>query len=446
MAAAKRAWCSGSNDFNVVAADSGSERPPCLPSDSRMAEAAKRRRLAEVFDELDDVSSDSCWSSTSESSSSSSDDDDEVYAAAFQQLFSLPERRPKVEAYVTKTVASYSDEEFKRNFRVTRPVVDFLAAEFAKSPHCPQNSDHGGLPAKSAEEHILSFLWYAANKACIRDVAGRFEVAESTHHRMMGRVTAFLLDIAPNVIKFPSDLQKLAVDFEKLSGFPDTIGCVDGSYMPIRCPARKVRSVYINRHHYLSLTLQGVCDNKKRFLDASTGYPSKIHDARIFRRSRISSVLPQLCSSKYHIVGDAAYPFREYLMTPIRDYGNLDSIKKTFNARLSGTRVLIENTFGDLKNRFRQLHRLDMWTVDNMSKFIISCCVLHNLCIDCGDLPENLSRDLSLTSQTTNVDSSSSAVQVSSSSVAQQDSLLRGLASIKRDHLMIKMGLQNQQP
>ncbi|KAL3202025.1 hypothetical protein MRX96_053458 [Rhipicephalus microplus] len=167
MAAAKRAWCSGSNDFNVVAADSGSERPPCLPSDSRMAEAAKRRRLAEVFDELDD---------------------------------------------------------FKRNFRVTRPVVDFLAAEFAKSPHCPQNSDHGGLPAKSAEEHILSFLWYAANKACIRDVAGRFEVAESTHHRMMGRVTAFLLDIAPNVIKFPSDLQKLAVDFEKLSGFPDTIG------------------------------------------------------------------------------------------------------------------------------------------------------------------------------------------------------------------------------
>ncbi|KAH8040075.1 hypothetical protein HPB51_009331 [Rhipicephalus microplus] len=226
MAAAKRAWCSGSNDFNVVAADSGSERPPCLPSDSRMAEAAKRRRLAEVFDELDDVSSDSCWSSTSESSSSSSDDDDEVYAAAFQQLFSLPERRPKVEAYVTKT--------FKRNFRVTRPVVDFLAAEFAKSPHCPQNSDHGGLPAKSAEEHILSFLWYAANKACIRDVAGRFEVAESTHHRMMGRVTAFLLDIAPNVIKFPSDLQKLAVDFEKLSGFPDTIGCVDGSYMPIR--------------------------------------------------------------------------------------------------------------------------------------------------------------------------------------------------------------------
>ncbi|KAH8041780.1 hypothetical protein HPB51_017902 [Rhipicephalus microplus] len=234
MAAAKRAWCSGSNDFNVVAADSGSERPPCLPSDSRMAEAAKRRRLAEVFDELDDVSSDSCWSSTSESSSSSSDDDDEVYAAAFQQLFSLPERRPKVEAYVTKTVASYSDEEKFPRHAAGRGL---LAAEFAKSPHCPQNSDHGGLPAKSAEEHILSFLWYAANKACIRDVAGRFEVAESTHHRMMGRVTAFLLDIAPNVIKFPSDLQKLAVDFEKalLLGFAGASLSLDSAVIDTCC-------------------------------------------------------------------------------------------------------------------------------------------------------------------------------------------------------------------
>lgn len=58
---------------------------------------------------------------------------------------------------------------------------------------------------------------YAANKACIRDVAGRFEVSESTHHRMMSRVTSFLLDIAPSIIKFPSDLQKLATDFEQVS-------------------------------------------------------------------------------------------------------------------------------------------------------------------------------------------------------------------------------------
>ncbi|KAL3203703.1 hypothetical protein MRX96_041775 [Rhipicephalus microplus] len=73
---------------------------------------------------------DSCWSSTSESSSSSSDDDDEVYAAAFQQLFSLPERRPKVEAYVTKTVASYSDEEVSHSASV---LIRLLKGLFSSS-------------------------------------------------------------------------------------------------------------------------------------------------------------------------------------------------------------------------------------------------------------------------------------------------------------------------
>lgn len=115
----------------------------------------------------------------------------------FEYLFSPPEQRPKVESYLEKTVAAYSDEEFRRNFRLSRSVANALAAEFGKSPHYPSRRDDGGLPPKSPEEHVLSFLWYAASKSCIRDVAGRFEVGKSTHHRMMYRVMDFLLDIAP---------------------------------------------------------------------------------------------------------------------------------------------------------------------------------------------------------------------------------------------------------
>lgn len=116
MAAAKSVWCSGSNDFDDIAVRSGSPRSPCLPLDALGTEAAKRRCLAEVLDELESDSSDSCWSATSESSSSSSSDtDDEVYAAAFHHLFSTPEQRLKVEAHVRKTLSSWSDEEVGRS-------------------------------------------------------------------------------------------------------------------------------------------------------------------------------------------------------------------------------------------------------------------------------------------------------------------------------------------
>lgn len=261
---------------------------------------------------------------------------------------------------------------------------------------------------------------------------------------MMYRVMDFLLDIAPRIVTFPDDMEKLANEFKRVSGFPDTIGCIDGSYIPVRCPVGKVRSVYVNRHHYPSLTLQGICDNRKRFLDASTGAPSKIHDSRIFRFSTISKKLPQLCAGKYHILGDAAYPSREFLMTPIRDYGSLDASDKAFNAKLSSTRVLIENAFGELKGRFRQLQRVDLTTVDNMTKFILACCVLHNICIDNGDSPDGLVPDMHVNSQGAN-DPNPSAARVYSGT-PREESLLRALADVKREKLKSKMGLKRRQP
>ncbi|CAN8004628.1 unnamed protein product, partial [Ixodes hexagonus] len=118
-----------------------------------------------------------------------------------------------------------------------------------------------------------------------------------------------------------------------------------------------------NRHHFPSLTLQAICDHRKKFMDLSTGHPSKVHDGRVFRTSSVAVKLPQMCSAnKYHI------------------------LEAVFNTKMSGTRVLIENAFADLKNRFRHLKQLEFWGVDFTTQFIIACYVLHNLCIDCGDV------------------------------------------------------------
>jgi len=70
---------------------------------------------------------------------------------------------------------------------------------------------------------------------------------------------------------------------------------------------------------------------------------------------------------------------------PFRDNGLLDNRKKKFNKALSSARVAIERSFGLLKGRFRRLKFLDMRRVDLIPQVIIACCVLHNICIDCGD-------------------------------------------------------------
>lgn len=103
--------------------------------------------------------------------------------------------------------------------------------------------------------------------------------------------------------------------------------------------------------------------------------------------SFIYNKLRNICENGYfHLIGDSAYPIRDYLLTPYRDYGNLTIPQQRYNNKLCTTRVLIENAFGLLKARFRQLIRLDYHSVKKMSVFIISCCVLHNLCIDLQDI------------------------------------------------------------
>ncbi|CAN7992729.1 unnamed protein product, partial [Ixodes hexagonus] len=230
---------------------------------------------------------------------------------------------------------------------------------------------------------------FAGNKTSIRDVAGRFGVSESTCHAMITRVMTHLCQIAHRVIRYPSDLDKLSSDFEQVCFFNlhrSIIGCVDGSYIPIRWPADKIRSTYINRHDMLSITAQGICDHNRRFLDVSVGCPSKIHDGSVFKFSAVSKRIPSLCEGAwYHLLGDAAYPCREYLLPPYKDYGNLSPQQQAFNTKLSSTRVLIENSFGILKNRFRQLKVLEFISVERMCQFTMSCCVIHNLCIDGDD-------------------------------------------------------------
>lgn len=143
-----------------------------------------------------------------------------------------------------------------------------------------------------------------------------------------------------------------------------------------------------------SLTLQAICDANKKFLDVFTGPPSKIHNARIFNLSFTSNTLLDICENRWHILGDAAYPLKKYLITPYRDYGNLTEEQRNFNYKFSCCRVKIENAFGLLKVRFRQLHRLDFNTVQRCCAFIIACCTLHNLCLLCQDELQDLSEEI----------------------------------------------------
>lgn len=70
------------------------------------------------------------------------------------------------------------------------------------------------------------------------------------------------------------------------TGLSNIIGVIDGSYIPIPAP-KKSPNAYLTRKCFHAITLQAICDNKLRIIDAFAGYPGSVGDRRIFTNSLI---------------------------------------------------------------------------------------------------------------------------------------------------------------
>jgi len=74
-----------------------------------------------------------------------------------------------------------------------------------------------------------------------------------------------------------------------------------------------------------------------------------------------------------------------------KDNGHLTERQINFNKRLSRARMIVERSLDLLKGRFRSiLDTLPMRRTNLIPKYIIACCILHNICLlqnDMIDIP-----------------------------------------------------------
>lgn len=186
----------------------------------------------------------------------------------------------------------------------------------------------------------------------------------------------------------PHEMVTFEREFRQLHNFPGVIGAIDGSHIAISAPKENPEN-YINRKGYNSIILQGICDYKLKFIDVFTGICGSVHDARVWRLSDIATLIAQdenrYFQNQYHLLADSAYPLSNYMLTPYRDNGHLTNVQRRFNTKLSKTRVVIERAFGTLKGRFRKLKYIYMYNTEMIPLVILTCCILHNICIENED-------------------------------------------------------------
>ena len=248
-------------------------------------------------------------------------------------LWARDEPKARIRGYVEEVVPMYLDNDFRKHFRITQSVFDVLLAKVCTWGDVCSNLMRGGRRPISLDKRLLITLWYLGCGESFRQIADRFGVSESSAHSTVRRIcTGLLLHLRKVVITWPCGMRfsEVKTGFKAIKGFPNVIGAIDGCHIPIKPPSDD-RDSYINRKKFPSLLLQAVCDHQMCFVDCYCGWPGSVHDARVLRNSdlfnRALSHPAEVFPEESHILGDAAYPLKLWLLTPYRDKDILDQKK-----------------------------------------------------------------------------------------------------------------------
>lgn len=243
------------------------------------------------------------------------------------------------------------------------------------------------LPGKPSLHHLCSF--------------------SHIFHRYFKKIL-YVLCSAPfytKFVQFPTGQtipQKIRANSKFYPYFRDAIGAIDGSHIPVSCPAH-LRGGYRNRKGFLSQNALFICDFNLKFTYTLTGWEGSATDARVYDDA-ISTDL-QIPPGKY-LLADAGYPLRPQLLVPYRGvryhlaewsrasqrcvyisfYFYLHSFyvyrpkskEELFNLRHASARNVVERIFGIVKRRYRILHLPIEYNLDVQARLPAALAALHN--------------------------------------------------------------------
>lgn len=236
----------------------------------------------------------------------------------------------------------------------------------------------------SAEMQVLIALRFYASGNFQNVLGDTVHVHKSTVSRTLHRVSAALCRRAREFIYFPNqgqaNIQKRK--FFAMRNFPQVIGCIDGTQVQIQAPTDNEHE-FVNRRGKHSINVQIICNADLRIINCVVRHPGSVHDSRMLRESSVWRDFehqPPLLEGV--ILGDSAYPLRQWLMTPFLNPQTRQ--ERNYNAAFVTTRCSVERCIGVLKRRFHCLHSELRYRPGRACRIITACLVLHNMAVDLG--------------------------------------------------------------
>ncbi|MCO5593926.1 hypothetical protein L7F22_047945 [Adiantum nelumboides] len=253
-----------------------------------------------------------------------------------------------------------------------------------------------GLPV---QKKVAIALYLHGVAGPLHSVASLFGVGRSTVTKVFREFVHAILKHKSTFIRWPQSQEEwraLKAGFARKQGFPNCCGVIDVTHSNMQLSSGEAHTHWYDRNKNYSMSLQAVVDSVMRFLDVMCGMPGMCNDIRVlrnsslFRKAQSNTIFngPTVVNGRHrireYILADGGYLNLPWMVIPFPAVEN-DAEKHQFNFRLSSTRIVVERTFGRLKQMWAYLHqRVRNPDPEFLPKVVATCCILHNIWLDFG--------------------------------------------------------------
>ncbi|KAK7285307.1 hypothetical protein RJT34_20074 [Clitoria ternatea] len=292
-------------------------------------------------------------------------------------------------------------EGFKYFFRVSKTTFEYICSlvreDLISRPPSGLINIEGRL--LSVEKQVAIALRRLASGESQVSVGAAFGVGQSTVSQVTWRFIEALEERAKHHLNWPDSnrMQEIKHGFEASYGLPNCCAAIDATHIMMTLPAVQTSNDWCDEEKNYSMLLQGIVDHELRFIDIMTGLPGGMTFSRLLKCSaffklsengeRLNGSVKTLGGDdiREYVVGGYSYPLLPWLMTPY-ETNNISVSQSNFNHKHGAARLLAVRAFSLLKGSWRILSKV-MWRPDKrkLPSIILTCCLLHNIIIDCGD-------------------------------------------------------------
>ena len=265
--------------------------------------------------------------------------------------------------------------------------VGFSISEFDHlfdlSADCFLFSGKGRKPQISQKDVLILLLHFFRRYPKLEEMAVAYGITASKLSKILDKaIQAAYKRYVPLLIERPAEV----IELPSCDNVPECGYIVDAIVQRILVPTGtfdQKKQWFSGKHGCYCLKSQVITDMKGAAIMVHSGYMGSIHDMRIFRETmeewhRLAVLHP---ATPQKILADKGYQASDIpvLLTPVKGTpARLTRQENALNERIGKARIVVENFFGRLKNRYAIIGSVYRHSHETYPKIFKICCAFTN--------------------------------------------------------------------